>query len=159
MFAAIIYKQADKMLKIARVYAEEYSGCTKVKVGAIIERDNKILGIGANKAIPNLCRYRGCMRVEKYGENSKLHRNPEDCRAIHSEIDAICSSSESLVGATIYITRYPCEACARAIVAAGITKVVYGREQVISKETEKILENADIDVTHYIGYKEDDTIV
>ena len=132
----------NTFLEIAQSYADSHSGCSKVSVGSLIVGDNgTIISAGANKTYPNLCKTsRGCMRVEKYGENSKLHRNPEDCRAIHSEIDAIASAQHPLAGCTIFVTRYPCEACARAIVSAGITKVVYGREQEISDETKIILE-------------------
>ena len=144
-------------LSLASMYAEKNSGCLKVSVGSAIVRNNKLLSMGANRSIPDLCKtQRGCLRVEKYGENSKLHRNPEDCRAIHSEIDAICANDSDLTGATIYITRYPCEACARAIAAAGISKVVYGRATPISHETQKILEYGDIEVTHLYRYDEAD---
>ena len=40
------------------------------------------------------------------------------------------------------------EACARAIVRAGITLVVYGRKQRISEETAKIFEFAGVQVIH-----------
>lgn len=148
---------AGKMLKLASTYAKLQSGCLKVQVGCVIAKDSKILALGANRTIPNFCRTsRGCLRVEKYGENTKDHRNPEDCRAIHSEIDAICNSYDNLYGATMYITRYPCEACARAIVAAGIKKVVYGREQPISPETSRIFEHYNVDITHYWKFTEED---
>lgn len=135
-------------LSMADTYAKAMSGCTKVQVGAVIVKDNRAIGFGANRAIPDLCRYRGCLRVELYGDNDKTHRSPTDCRAIHSEIDAICNAVERVDGASIYITRYPCEACARAIVAAGITRVYYGREQEISKVTQQIFNTADVRVVH-----------
>ena len=148
---------AGKMLKVASTYAKLHSGCIKVQVGCVIAKDSKILALGANRTIPNFCRTsRGCLRVEKYGENTKDHRNPEDCRAIHSEIDAICNSRDNLTGAVMYITRYPCEDCARAIVAAGIKKVVYGRDQEISPETARIFGYYNVDVLHYWKFTEED---
>ena len=149
----------DKWLRLASQYAKDNSGCLKVSVGAVIVKDNKLLSIGANRTIPNLCKTsRGCLRVEKYGEASKLHRNPEDCRAIHSEVDAISTAGQSLVGATIYVTRYPCEGCAKAIVAAGIAKVVYGRNQAITVETHKILEGSGVDIINYNRWVEEDIL-
>lgn len=147
----------NNFLDLANTYAKVVSGCLKVQVGAIIvNKEGGIVSFGANRTFPSLCKYRGCMRVEKYGENSKLHRNPEDCRALHSEIDAICNSRECLYGATIYVTRYPCEACARAVAAAGIATVIYGREQKISEETERILADAHIDVIWKKDWTEED---
>lgn len=149
-------------LKLAGDYAREMTGCTKVAVGsAIVTEDGNII-LGANRAIPDLCKTKGCLRVEKYGNNAKEHRNPDDCRAIHSEIDAICGVAGygvSIVGGTIYVTRYPCEGCARAIVAAGIKKVVWGRSQPISEMTKQIFDDAGIEYYNVPEYQEDDTVV
>lgn len=53
----------------------------------------------------------------------------EFSRSIHAEMEAILSvareGKHSLVGATLYTNTYPCHNCARHIVAAGITKVIY----------------------------------
>ena len=148
-------------LDLALSYANIMSGCRKVAVGSIIVKENVIIGMGANKAIPNLCKSpRGCLRVEKYGEDSKIHRNPEDCRAIHSEIDAICTAAKtgsSVQGSTIYVTRYPCESCAKAIVASGIKKVVYGGTANISEETRRIFDEGYVDCYKVNDWREDNT--
>lgn len=152
----------SKYLYLAGLNARLKTGCTKVSVGSCIVKNGKILAFGANRAIPNLCKTQGCLRIEKYGDNAKTHRNPDDCRAIHSEIDAICNAAkkgESVEGATIYITRYPCEACARAIVAAGIKNVVYGRNQPISEMTKKIFESANVVVINHSEYMEEDSVI
>lgn len=147
----------DIWLSLASDYAKRMSGCLKVQVGSVIVKDNKLLAFGANRTIPNLCKTsRGCLRVEKFGENDKTHRNPEDCRAIHSEIDAICNSQVDLSGATIYVTRYPCEACAKAIIASGISRVIYGRETKVSEQTCWMLEDAGVEVIHFYGFTEAD---
>ena len=152
-YSAMLYKS---MLDLADEYADKNSGCMKVSVGSVImfniTRDPLITGMfGANRTLPISCKENGCQRVQLYGENSKLHRNPEDCRAIHSEVDAICNAARegySTLGATIFVTRYPCEACARAIVSAGISKVVYGREQECSEQTKEIFKNAGVSLIH-----------
>lgn len=147
-------------LNMAHSFANHESGCMKVHVGSIILKNGAVISSGANRTIPNLCNSpRGCLRVEKYGEDSKNHRCPDDCRAIHSEVDAICRAARSgisLADTTIVITRYPCEACARAIVTAGIKRVVYGRKESISKETEKIFESNDVDCFHVSDWDAED---
>lgn len=137
------------LLDLAHSYAELMSGCRKVSVGAVILNKSKdrILSFGANRSIPDLCKCRGCLRIEKYGNNDKTHRGPADCRAIHSEVDAIVAAGCDLHGATIYVTRYPCEACARVIIAAGISEVVYGRQQKISDETADMFDREGVEVT------------
>ena len=135
-------------LDSADAFAKCMTGCTKVDVGCLIVTLSGEYIFGANIAVPDLCKTkRGCLRVEKYGDDSKNHRLPADCRAVHSEVHAICKAAKSgvsIAGATIHVTRYPCEACARAIVTAGISKVYYGRQQEISEETKAIFESANV---------------
>ena len=148
-------------LKAAGEYAKEYSGCTKVSVGSCIVKNDTIISMGANRTCPDLCKTHGCLRIAKYGNNSKEHRNPDDCRAIHSEVDAIGKASKngvSVAGATLYVTRYPCEACARLITASGIKIVVYGRQQLVSPMTAEIFKEAGVVCINYSGYMEDDTV-
>ena len=150
---------ANKYLDMAQTYAEARSGCLKVAVGSCItDEHGRILSFGANAAIPNLCKFQGCLRIEKYGNNDKTHRGPADCRAIHSEIDAIAHLERSARGGRIYVTRYPCEACARAIVAAGITEVYYGRKQDISEETEQIFAYNGVKVVRKSGWDAPDVM-
>ena len=148
-------------LDVAYSYAEYLSGCNKVAVGSAIVKNGVIIGLGANKALPNLCRTAtGCLRMSKYGNDSKVHRDPADCRAIHSEVDAICSAAKAGVntdGADIYVTRYPCESCAKAIVAAGIKNVYYGGTAQISKQTQEIFETYDVNRFFIEGWREDNT--
>lgn len=141
--------------------AEMYSGCKKVSVGAlIIPHNTKTYIFGFNRTLPKSCKEQVCKRIELYGEDFKEHRLPSDCRAIHSEIDAIAMCAKfgfSTHRATIIITRYPCEACARAIVNAGIKYVYYGREQEISEETKEIFNSANIQVKHVKSWTYEDT--
>lgn len=148
-------------LDMAQVYANRLSGCRKVAVGSAIVNQERVIALGANRAVPDLCKTpRGCLRMEKYGEDSKNHRNPEDCRAIHSEIDAICSAASSGVsvkGSSIFVTRYPCEGCAKAIIAAGIQKVYYGGTAHISPQTAVMFRAFGVDCTYISDWKEDNS--
>ncbi len=150
---------SDSYLNMAQTYAESRSGCRKVAVGSCItDKHGRILSFGANAAIPNLCKSQGCLRIEKYGDNDKTHRGPADCRAIHSEVDAIAHLERSARGGRIYVTRYPCEACARAIVAAGIMEVYYGRKQRISDETEQIFAYNGVRSVHIVSWDAPDAV-
>ncbi len=148
-------------LDLAFAYAGKASGCNKVAVGSVIVKDDRVIALGANKTHPDMCKgFPGCLRIEKYGNDSKSHRDPADCRAVHSEVDAICTAAYNGVStkdASIYVTRYPCEGCARAIVAAGIKDVFYGGTSPVSYETGAILEDAGINLFFIDGWKEDNT--
>lgn len=67
--------------------------------------------------------------VEKITSDTKINSLIEYSRAVHAEMDAIVSLARSVkdssVGMTLYSTTYPCHNCARHIVAAGISRVVY----------------------------------
>lgn len=131
------------MLSCAHNYALLKSKCKKVKVGTVIvKQDNTGLEFyyGANVVIPDGCDGVACNRVLPHDGL------PHCVSTIHSEIDAIARAKTDLTGATAYVTRYPCENCARALVVAGITKVVYGRINVISEDVSQIFK--DIEVIH-----------
>ena len=141
----LLGKKNRMYLDIAHRYAVDKTGCDKVAVGAVIVKNygspnENIISIGANRGIPDLCFARGCLRIELYGDDAKSHRLPSDCRALHSEIDAISKAGQDLTGCDIFVTRYPCEACARAIIASGITRVWWGREQDISEQTRQMFD-------------------
>lgn len=49
-------------------------------------------------------------------------------RMVHAEMSAVCDAARlgrSLQGATIFVTTFPCHNCAKHIVSAGITRVVF----------------------------------
>ena len=158
-----MYKSQEEyetgVLDAAQEYADEQSTCVKVKVGSIIEiPDLTVYVYGCNHGVHN-CKRKGCRRVMLYGNASKEHRLPSDCDAVHSEIDAISQAAKCGLktnGATIYVTRYPCENCARAIVAAGIKKVIYGRKESISDYTKQILDSGNVEVIRRDDWERED---
>lgn len=101
------------------------------KVGAVIVKDNSILGIGFNGAPAGLksCAERGeCIR-QKMKIQSGTHQ--EICYAVCAEQNAISQAirnNRDLSGATIYISHTPCAICARWIINVGIKRVVYKAE-------------------------------
>jgi len=67
--------------------------------------------------------------VEKIIAHSPIGALIEFTRAVHAEMDAIVNIARrgigGLVGSTLYCTTYPCHNCAKHVVDAGVTKVVY----------------------------------
>lgn len=146
-------------LDAAQKRADNLSTCAKVQVGCVItDKDGEDLVWGWNKGIERNCREEGCHRIELYGEDSKNHRLPSDCVALHSEINAIATAARfgiSLYESSIYITRYPCEACARAIIRAGIKEVIYGRRESVSPMTQRMFDEAGVQTIHAAWNAED----
>ncbi len=95
------------------------STCLRAQVGAIIVKDKRILTTGYNgapKGLPH-CLDEGCEIVDGH------------CvRTLHAEQNAIIQAALhgiSLEGGTIYTTHQPCATCAKMIINAGMTRVIY----------------------------------
>ena len=61
-------------------------------------------------------------------KNSKIKDITEYGRVVHAEMDALLSCSRtniSTLGATLFVTTFPCHNCAKHILAAGIEKVIF----------------------------------
>lgn len=134
-----------RLLDFANLYAELNSTCTKTAVGCVLFKEGLAFSYGANQGEID-CRKFGCLRIATFGNNSKEHRNV--CRCTHSEINAIKRANGSTKGTTAVVTRYPCDDCAKALVGAGIKKVVYGREFEISDWAKKLFADNGVEVIH-----------
>ena len=90
------------------------------QVGAcIVSSDNRILSIGYNGA-PNGYEDK-YFPWDREGETLKT-KYPYVC---HSELNAILNCPTSVKGAKVYVTLFPCNECAKAIIQSGIKEVIY----------------------------------
>ena len=91
------------------------------QVGAcIVSSDNKILSMGYN-GFPT-----GCSDDEFPWEREGEPLESKFYFAAHSELNAILNyRGGSLEGAKIYVSLFPCNECAKAIIQAGIKTIVY----------------------------------
>ncbi|KRT86602.1 hypothetical protein AMK59_2584, partial [Oryctes borbonicus] len=94
----------------------------KAQVGAcIVNKDRRIVGIGYN-AMP-----KGCSD-DRFPWVKNKH-DPSKCKltyVAHAELNAIVHKNVTDENCALYVTRFPCERCAKLIVRSGIKKVVYG---------------------------------
>ena len=89
------------------------------QVGAcIVSQDNKILSMGYN-GFP-----KGCSDDEfPWGKGDPDDYNDKYLYVTHSELNAILNyRGGSLEGSKLYVTLFPCNECAKAIIQAGIRK-------------------------------------
>lgn len=134
------YKHVKAHMQAAEVYAS-LSSAKRLKVGAIVVKEDRIISIGYNgtpAGWSNDCEMKVYVGEElgggiegfdlrDFGGNYKLVTKPE---VIHAEANAIAklaSSHESGQGAYMFVTHAPCLQCAKLIYGAGI-KAVYYRE-------------------------------
>lgn len=93
---------------------------SNTQVGAcIVDENNKILSLGYN-GMPI-----GCNDDEMPWDREG---NPIDTKYMyvcHAELNAILNSRIQPRGATLYVTLFPCNECAKAIIQSGIREIVY----------------------------------
>ncbi len=125
----------DYFMSIA-LLASCRSPCTRLKVGSVIVRDNRIITMGYNGFLA------GCPH------NSHVIDGHEQATA-HSEINAITDCAKRGVSvnlAKIYITHYPCINCFKALASSGISEIIYLNDykndelvQIIASESKIII--------------------
>ncbi len=95
------------------------------QVGAcIVSEDHKILSMGYN-GFPT-----GCSDDEFPWEREGEPLENKYFYTTHSELNAILNyRGGSLEGATIYVTLFPCNECAKAIIQSGIRRIVYDSDK------------------------------
>lgn len=101
--------------------------CLRRAVGAVIVKDNRILATGYNGVPQGMehCSKAGCLREKM---NVPSGERQEICRGLHAEQNAIIQAARygiDISGAKIYITTQPCITCAKMLVNAGITEIIY----------------------------------
>ena len=108
----------DKYLQMAAVWAKN-SYCKRRQVGALLVKDKMIISDGYNgtpSGFENVC------------EDENGVTKPYVLHAEANAISKVAKSGNSSAGATLYITASPCIECAKLIIQAGITRVVYKDE-------------------------------
>jgi len=112
------FSKADVFMRIAWDLSE-LSTCNRKHVGAVIIRERRCISWGYNGAPPGLphCNHR---------------EDEEECQnAIHAELNALSFAARQGIStdkATLFVTCSPCLRCSQALIAAGISEVVYDEE-------------------------------
>jgi len=116
------FKQA--YMDTARRFAE-LSHAVRLKVGAIVVKDDRIISIGYNGMPAGWDN--NCEVVVGYNINNEpeLKTRPEVLHAETNAISKLARSSESGLDADMFITHSPCLDCAKLIHQSGIKRVFY----------------------------------
>ena len=119
------------------------------QVGAcIVSQDNKILSMGYN-GFP-----RACSDDEFPWAREGDAFDTKYVYVVHSELNAILNyRGGSLEGAKLYVSMFPCNECAKAIIQSGIKKVIYDinkyPDSVSVLASKRMLRAAGIEVYQY----------
>jgi dCMP deaminase len=112
-------------MDVAERFAQ-LSSAKRLQVGAIVVKDDRIISIGYNgmpSGWDNCCEDEH--RSGNTGYGSKLVTKPEVLHAETNAIAKLAKSSESGLGATMFVTHSPCIECAKLIYQGGISTVYY----------------------------------
>ncbi|RDX02817.1 ComE operon protein 2 [Listeria kieliensis] len=116
------------------------STCTRLMVGATIVRDKRMIASGYNGSIAggDHCTEKGCLIVEGH------------CiRTIHAEMNALLQCAKfgaSTDQAELYVTHFPCVACCKSIIQAGIKAVFYAKDYKNNPYAIELFEQAGVEV-------------
>lgn len=137
-------KFIDAYMDVAERFAQ-LSSATRLQVGAIVVKDDRIISIGYNgtpSGWDNECEYK-CYDLSRdfngnyfpdleneypYSDKQGRYALKTKSEVIHAESNAIsklAKSSESGNNATMFITHAPCIDCAKLIYQSGISTVYY----------------------------------
>ena len=107
----------EYFLKLAML-ASERATCPRMHCGCVLVKNKNVISTGYNGSIPgdDHCDQVGCLIVDNH------------CvRTVHAEMNALVQAARrghGVEGATAYVTNMPCTTCAKALIAAGIKRVV-----------------------------------
>ena len=124
----------EYFMSIALLSAQR-SKDSNTQVGACIVNDeHKIVSVGYN-GMPI-----GCEDDEMPWEREGEYLDTKYPFVCHAELNAILNCNTDLHGCTLYVTLFPCNECAKAIIQSGIRRVVYldnkyaGTESILASE-------------------------
>lgn len=145
------YLSWDEYFMGIALLSAQRSKDSNTQVGAcIVSNENKILSVGYN-GMPT-----GCCDDEMPWAREGDFLDTKYPFVCHAELNAILNrSTGSLQGAKIYVTLFPCNECAKAIIQSGIKEVVYREDKYADtdgvKASKKMFSMAGVKTTQYIS--------
>ncbi len=124
----------DEYFMSIALLASQRSPCTRLHVGSVIVKNNRLVSMGYNGFIP------GAPHISRVKDNHEQS-------IIHSEINAITDCAKrgtSLEGSKIYVTHFPCINCFRSIAACGIKEIIYLEEYKNDQIVEELAKDSGI---------------
>ena len=112
-------------MDVAERFAQ-LSSAKRLQVGAIVVKDDRIISIGYNgmpSGWDNECEE--VVPPNEWVEFEQLKTKPEVLHAETNAIAKLAKSSESGLGAAMFVTHAPCIDCAKLVYQSGIDTVYY----------------------------------
>ena len=117
----------EYFMGVALLAARRSKDPSTLEGACIVSPDNIVLSMGYN-GFP-----KGCSDDEFPWGKEHQDDDPYNAKyfySTHSELNAILNyRGGSLEGSKLYVTLFPCNECAKAIIQAGIKTIVYGQDK------------------------------
>jgi len=140
-------KFINAYMDVAERFAQ-LSSATRLQVGAIVVKDDRIISIGYNgmpSGWDNCCE--DVVRQDEVG----FQVTKTKAEVLHAETNAIAKlakSGESGLGATMFVTHAPCIDCAKLVYQSGIATVYY-KNKYRSTQGLDFLAKSGVEVIHH----------
>lgn len=86
---------------------------------AIVDANHRVVSVGYN-GLPT-----GCSDDDFPWSREGQGLESKYLYVVHAELNAILNAPRSLQGCTLYVSLFPCNECAKAIIQCGIKRIVY----------------------------------
>lgn len=153
-------------ISMAKLVAEQ-STCARLKVGAVLVKENRVISIGFN-GVPSgkehcedyfksiyerdfTSKYATLEDFFKSPDFYQIHGAFSNDNELHAEQNALLFAAKSGIvtdGADLYITFSPCVHCAKLIIASGIKKVFFSELYDRSVEGVNLLKKNGVECIH-----------
>lgn len=115
------------------------------QVGAVIvNKSKKIVGIGYN-GMPI-----GISDDDLPWDREGDFLNSKYAYVVHAELNAILNATQSVEGCSIYVSLFPCNECAKAIIQSGIKEIIYESDKYADADvfiaSKKMLKQAGVEL-------------
>lgn len=142
------YIQWDEYFMGIAILSAQRSKDPSSQVGCcIVGENNRIISMGYN-GFPN-----GISDDEFPWAREGEPLDTKYMYVCHSELNAILNTNQDLNGSTIFVTLFPCNECAKAIIQKGIKRVVYLENKYPNEATtiaaQRMFNKANVKVSKY----------
>lgn len=141
----------DEYFMSIAILSSKRSKDSNTKVGAcVVSNEHKVLTLGYNGMPTNIDD-----NQIPWGRDNQDYLKTKYPYVCHAELNAILNSNTTLKDATLYVTLFPCNECAKAIIQSGIKKVIYLDDKYHDSKEEQasriLLDMAKINYEKYKG--------
>ena len=130
-------KHDSYFLNICRAVGERAT-CNRAHVGCLLVQDGHIISTGFN----------GSPKGQPHCDTVGHQMVDDHCvRTVHAEANAIIQAAlhgVSTRGAVCYLTHFPCYACAKMLVNAGVVRVVFSQVYGLDPKAQQVLTDVEV---------------